>query len=111
MILRYVMIELSKILLVIYFSFIFVTIADAQDRKLFLEVAPAVVSADARAGILLGKIKSRKSVTEVRVVRVDSNILREARDTINLNVFAGKDFIAAYEASSSDPTKITHGSE
>lgn len=64
----------------------------AQARNLFSDVSPEVVTTDRRATAALDKIKRRKTVAEVRVVRVDSALLGDTKEPVNLNVFGGKEF-------------------
>lgn len=66
--------------------------AFGAERNLFVDVAPSVAAAEARAASQLDRIKKRATVKEVRVVRVETTFLSDSKEAIRLNVFEGSAF-------------------
>jgi peptidyl-Asp metalloendopeptidase len=64
----------------------------AADRNLFVEAPATVAAADKSTQSKLDRIKKRKTVKDVRVVQIDTKLLTDTKESLNLNVPVGTEF-------------------
>lgn len=90
----------SITLFIIFFICLFVMLkctSETQIKDLFTDVPPELITTDMKAFRFLDKIKLRKTVVELRVVKINIELLKKTKEPVILNLFKEKELQVRYD--------------